>query len=83
MKDLGSGVEPFSGRERAAPAASGNPLALTPLGRLNLTLGEESCYILEVPRVKIGLPVYSLSSLVVCDGGEELSVAAFALTGGG
>ena len=30
---------------------------LTPPKHFNLTLGEESCYILEVPRVKIGLPV--------------------------
>lgn len=43
----------FGGGERVAAVGC----SLTPAKRLNLTLGEESCYILEVPRVKIGLPV--------------------------
>lgn len=57
--------------------------ASRPQKHFNLTLGEESCYILEVPRVRIGLPVYSLSPLVVCGEGDELSAAAFALNGCG
>jgi hypothetical protein len=46
-----------------------------------LTMKEESCYILIVPRVKIGLPyVFAFTAGSVGGGGDPLSVAAFALT---
>jgi hypothetical protein len=64
-----------------AGAASRNPEpAKTRRTHLVLTMKEESCYILIVPRVKIGLPVFAFAAGSVDGGGVPLSVAAFALT---